>query len=418
MDSRELAWPPEGQLKRFWLIKYRIVDETGLGKDDVDCGLVGSVTFCLFSYKMAERPPEDCYAIHCYWEMAVGEKIEEVDVEPGTGSEYEHMLAQWNGPPLQNPIIVAVANLDLELDYPQPTVALARAVSQGIEGWVALDGPRSTWYPASDFPRDTEQSTVLKIHVGRRLLGFSEEPNRADYLQAESQELPPNIIIDAYEQLLDQIATGDDLQHAELLGYDSPLGEHFHAYAKALSRSTQIAPAQATVQAYEKLLAAANRCPDSMREDVYDTFSALGEHFDAFVEALVATGQAQRVTQLISVFEPLWDHNLGYQKLGKAAFQCGKMEEAERFLLTLRRSLDDCHRGESMSLLAEIWHRQGREKEANDLLIDCLRKLHEEGQTAKGSDKELFEDWYQHHRESFLRLYPDGESQLNSLGIS
>lgn len=69
VDHRDLNWPPERDAKHLWLIKYCVKDATGLKPDDVGVGLVGSITFCLFLYKLEQRPPEDCYAIHCYWEM-------------------------------------------------------------------------------------------------------------------------------------------------------------------------------------------------------------------------------------------------------------------------------------------------------------------------------------------------------------
>ena len=53
VDHRTLAWPPAKELTPFWLLRYRIRDQTGLENDDVDCGLVGSVTWCFFSYKHA-----------------------------------------------------------------------------------------------------------------------------------------------------------------------------------------------------------------------------------------------------------------------------------------------------------------------------------------------------------------------------
>ncbi len=69
-DHRELQGPPDRETKEMWLLKYLIKDETGLKPDNIGVGLVGSVTFCLFTYQLEQRPPEDGYAIHCYSEMA------------------------------------------------------------------------------------------------------------------------------------------------------------------------------------------------------------------------------------------------------------------------------------------------------------------------------------------------------------
>jgi hypothetical protein len=122
IDHRELSWPPSGRPKPFWLIRYR-VKKAPPEEDDVEVGLVGSVTFCLFTYQLAQRPPEDGYAIHCYWEMEGRRSISEAAVEEGS-NEYDAMLRQWTGAPLADAKITHVAELSPELGYPQ---RLARA---------------------------------------------------------------------------------------------------------------------------------------------------------------------------------------------------------------------------------------------------------------------------------------------------
>ena len=52
----------------------------------------------------------------------------------------------------------------------------------GQTGWLVLDGPRSRWYPESDMPPEVTTYTVLLLHVGQVLLGFSDEPDRRQYL--------------------------------------------------------------------------------------------------------------------------------------------------------------------------------------------------------------------------------------------
>ncbi len=190
VDHRELAWPPEGERKQLWLIKYRVKDTTGLGEDHIDCGMVGSVTFCLFSYKMAQRPPEDAYAIHCYWELTSQKLIREIEAQNGA-AEHRAMLHQWRGRPLKDAGIVTVAELSPKLHYLQNTVALAAASIDGEPGWAVLDGERSTWYPKSEFPDDAPHKTVLMVHVGRRLLGFEREPDRHKFLVREQADRDP-----------------------------------------------------------------------------------------------------------------------------------------------------------------------------------------------------------------------------------
>src|SRR5205085_6174999 len=109
VDKRTLAWPPERELKPFWLIRYSLRDKSGFGEDKLDCGVIGSMTFCFFSYEFAQRPPEDCYAIHCCWEMECQKLIEEMDVTDP--DEYASMMSQWSGEPFESPKIVKIAEL-------------------------------------------------------------------------------------------------------------------------------------------------------------------------------------------------------------------------------------------------------------------------------------------------------------------
>lgn len=168
IDHRELFWPPAGERKSLWLIQYRVKDE---GKVNVGVGLVGSVTFCLFSYQLEQRTPEDGYAIHCYWELCGAKLIAEHEVSKES-SEYDGMLRQYNLDGLSQIQIIRVAELSPELKYPQQLVGLATAVRQGEEGWVVLDGPRSGWYGKSTMPPDPYNQIPLMIHVGRTMLNF------------------------------------------------------------------------------------------------------------------------------------------------------------------------------------------------------------------------------------------------------
>jgi hypothetical protein len=180
IDHRELAWPPARKRIPLWLIEYRVKDTTGLADDDVGIGLVGSVTFCFFSYGLTQRPPEDAYAIHCYWEMEHEALISEMDVEPES-SEYRPMLRQCTLEGIDQATIVAVAEISPKLKYPRRLVGLAQAIREGNAGWIVLDGARSRWYGRPEMPAGTLDKTVLAIHVGRELLGLREEVDRLPF---------------------------------------------------------------------------------------------------------------------------------------------------------------------------------------------------------------------------------------------
>ena len=365
VDHRKLAWPPERELKPFWLIKYMVKDTTGLGEDDVDCGLVGSTTFCLFSKKLAQRPPEDAYAVHCYWEMEQAGLIDESDVRESS-REYEVLLKQWRGGPLENPQVLFVAELSPELHCQQRLVGLASARLEGADGWAVLDGDRSQWYPKSDMPAEAYENAVLKIHVGRHLLEFKDKPDRKNYLAAPASPKPAGEIVAAYQKLLSETA--------------------------------------------QKTGAA--------RKEAFDSFGPLEQHFDAYADALARTGRTAEIVSTIQVLAPHWDHCSGYLKLGAGAFKCGQFDLAESFLLKARDKCANWERSEEMGLLAEIWCRGGRQDEAKALLLECLGRLLAESKTATGSDKQLFEGWFQCQRGAFLRLFPsDAEAVLAAGGV-
>lgn len=70
-DSRELYWPPTGDRRRLWVIRYGY---QGDGKWDRGFGLTGSTTWAMLGDEAdAAMPPLDVYAIHCCWELEANE---------------------------------------------------------------------------------------------------------------------------------------------------------------------------------------------------------------------------------------------------------------------------------------------------------------------------------------------------------
>jgi tetratricopeptide (TPR) repeat protein len=413
VDSRELAWPPDGERRRLRLIKYRVRTSSVLEEDDVDVGLVGSVTFCLFSYKLAQRPPEDCYAIHAAWEMESAGLIRTMDVDPWS-REYDAMLKQWTGDALEEVVVTRVAELSPELRCPQGLVAMATAQRAGAPGWVVLDGPRSAWYASAEMPADVHDGTVLKVHIGRALLGFSTQPNRASFLAPPRPAPDPQAVVEAYEALLQQAREGDATTQELLVG-PSVFGKAFPMYVDACVTILGGPRGQQVVAAYEKLLAAATVADASLHGRdgrVFNTFTPVGDHWEDYVEALLELGRTTQVKDLVVRFEPFWQHNQGYGKLGAAAFKAGDLANAERLLNKLRMEYKDAHRSDTMSLLAEVWSQTGRLQEAKELLIHCMQRLQEEGETHSGRDRAMLETSFQRHRTTYLRLFPHDAAEL------
>jgi hypothetical protein len=415
IDQRELNWPPERTPKPFWLVKYCVRDTTGLKDDDVGVGLVGSVTFSLFSYKLEERPPEDGYAIHCYWEMQHRDLISEIEVEEDS-TEYDRLLADYRAGSIVAERITRIAELSPELKYPQRLVAIARAKENDSTGWLVLDGARTRFYSHRELPDVSFETTVLGVHVGRQLLGFTDEPDRRKYLRGDRSGRSPQELIEAFDRLLNQ-ARQDSLQAKKWLGNNSPLASAFPEYVQAKVTVEGVLQAVASASAYELLLEAAKPADPSVRDELFDTFSPLGKNLEAYTDALVVLKRQDKLPALVEMFRPHWDHNYGYGKLGAIAFRAGHDSLAEPFFLKLLGPSDKgwC-RSEHVGMLAEIWCRQGRQDEARTLLIEAMRGVLDESRSATGSDRQFYEEWFQNQRTAFLRLFPkEGEAALSRL---
>jgi len=417
VDSRDLDWPPERDRKSFWLIKYSVRDTTGLHEDDVGVGLVGNVTFCLFGYHLHMRPPEDAYAIHCCWELEGCKLITQKDVEEGD-HEYDSLLRQWNGRPLESPRIRRVAEISPDLDYPARMVGLARAMMAGAEGWAVLDGPRSWWYADDEMPEDKHGWVPLGIHIGSVLLGFPVDRERRSYLQNGPRLRAPAEIVDRFEALIGEGQESPE-QAASLLGRFSSLASAFDRYVDALVTCSRCPDRRsAVVRAYESLTKLLPIVPEAKIGEVLDNWAVLGSQFTDYVDAAAGVQRSNAIAELIARFRPHWKHALGYGVLGSAAFRIADMATAESLFLALKSTNSNWQRSEYMGQLAEVWTRTSRVSEAKSLLIDCLKSLSTESKTAKGSDKKLFEDWFQCHRSTYLRLFANEATQeLQHAGI-
>ena len=416
VDHRELKWPDTGEKKTCWIIKYVLRDREGLATDDVDCGLVGSATWCFFSKKMYLRPPEDVYAIHCYWEMEHTELLTEADVDDQ--KEYASMLKQWTGDALQNVEIIRVAEISPKLKYPQRIVALATATRGGKPGWVVLDGPRSHWYAQTEMPADEYYGTILQIHVGRNLLGFADEPDRAKFLANTIPERAPAEVVASYERILGELDGANEHRKKTLLAeWESPLGKHLVDYAKAREKTSGKSQAETVVEVYQRLLSAAQHASSDVQKKAYGFMEPLGSNFDAYVDALVATHRPADVMKAVAIFEPHFDNNAGYGKLGEAAFKAGDYPAAERFLTKLKKSSDEWQSFDEMSLLAETWQCEGRTDDARKFLVECLTRTLADAKKHTGADRRRCEVRYQQLRKTYLRLFPNEAASLAAKGI-
>jgi hypothetical protein len=352
VDHRMLKWPPEREEKPFWLIKYTNAASNALEEESSECGLVGSMTFCLFSYNLTERPPEDGYAVHCYWELTHAKLIDETRLDEKS-EEYASMLSQWKHGGLANAEMKYITECDPSLKLPQRVVGLASATFNDKGGWVVLDGNDSAFYPKDEMPEDSSDAVPLKIHIGRKLLGMPRQAERKRYLRGIPPAKDPRLIVEAY--------------HSEL----------------------------------EKAL----KLEGKKRERAFGSFSVLSGKFTAYVDACLKTDAQASLQRTIRSLAPMWEHNLGYTTLGEAAFQAGLIDDAECFLAKFRAECPDACRGETLDLLAEIWCEKGRNDDAKALLAECLEKLAEELKTAEGDERKTLAEDLEAKRQLMVRLF-------------
>ena len=71
VDTRQLYWPPTHDRRQLWVFRYRYDKEDGEVNEGL--GMVGSVTWAMFSSNTTELSPEDVYGLHCAWELIQNE---------------------------------------------------------------------------------------------------------------------------------------------------------------------------------------------------------------------------------------------------------------------------------------------------------------------------------------------------------
>jgi hypothetical protein len=256
------------------------------------------------------------------------------------------------------------------------------------------------------------------MHIGRRLLGLTgePEPERKSLIQVKA-ERPPEVIAAAYESLIARSASwSSEGKEAALRDYRLLRG-HFEAYVDAVCRLRGGTRAEHVALAYEKLLDILLPREDILGEELHFSTGVFRRNFDDYVKALVELKRPEKLREILPLFIPRWDHNLGYMTLGNAAFKAGDFDTAEKLFEKLRES-DEWQDYDEMALLAEILAQRGKQTEGKQLLLDCLEWVLKESRTATGSDQKRFEELFQNHRAAFLKLFPQCAEELTRRGIT
>ncbi|MEZ6151041.1 MAG: hypothetical protein R3C09_13045 [Pirellulaceae bacterium] len=415
LDQRQLHWLDSDEPLQMSLVRYRSAGQTLLDDDDIGVGIVGSMTWSFFSEGIEQLPIEDIYAIHCAHEAHVQYFIEELDASEllEDGIRLNSYREQWTGEPLEQVEFVHLFRIDkLILKIPQSTTAIATAVLDGEPGWVVFDGSRSRWYPQSQFPEATTALFVLRLHIGRQLLGFPAVEVR-QLRAVEHRELAPETVVSEYENWLGELPGASDEQRLDMLGsYGelSKLNRHFDKYVAAKASLTNQTQEAVYVDTYERLLEAAQRGDVTQRVETLDAFAVVGEKFPDYINCIAAE-DPQRVAKLIDLFEPYWDHYLGRRYLAKAAVQAGLRDEAQRILEPHVDDDDNIFGNENTQILAEIWVDTGRVDEARELLSKANKRIQDElsGPDIAEYGEEFVEELrlgLKQNQELYQRLFP------------
>ncbi len=444
LDQRSLPWLDSDGPIQVSLVRYRAAGQTPLDLEQNGVGIVGPMTWSFFSDDIQQLPIEDIYAIHCAFEAIQYGNISEIEASDFSDDNTrvaKSLIKQWSGAPLEQVELQTLHDFEESyLAYPQPQVAVATArrtitaespesdeakpdakLSTPTEGtaseagFIVYDGPRSRWYPAQEFPASTSAQTILRMHVGRQLLGFEPVASRSLRPLPPPLEISPETIVDTYEGWLQRLDDAEPDRRSDLLDTTSDLGRHYDKYIAAKSRLSGQSTDDWTIITYQRLLAAAQQVDPQYIADTLDSGSLIGEKFNGYVQ-IIALQHPQTVATLIKLLETHWDHARGRSLLGTAAWQAGLRDEAQRlFELHLSRGDTSEYFGKDWRILAEIWHSQGQTDKARQLLDDTIAEC----RTALG-DADLEDSDYQEYRQELqenldqhLKLYHTlfGEAQ-------
>jgi hypothetical protein len=353
LDRRTLVWPPSAAEREVFLLRSWTIN--GHGDEMRGLGMVLDGECRSVHQDMFERPVEDVYAHTCAYGLSRDGIL--IDDTVFRGHDYDSLLAQWKGRRPDQARMLSVAEIPARLNYGRPLVGIAEARIGGREGWLLLDGDRGQWIAYDEMPENTSSATVLLIHIGSRLLGFSGTTHRQPSRPAATLS-------------------------------DEALVERWRGWERdGLSRT-----GRRRLQAFTSM---------------YSPFwTGLREH----AETLARLNRGAEIVPTLRLLESEWaadprDHSLS---LGVAAEICGQDDLALRYLERAYLTDITWHRGDEAHRLARFWCARGRKAEAKDLLLACMRGSMKEYRASQyGGDMRTHEREYKAHRGVFVELLGD-----------
>lgn len=429
VDSRRLHWPTQDPDKPFWILRYRLRDRYGLAPDDINLGIVGSETWCHFMPQDNGRIAEDFYGYHCAWEMEMLDLIELVDLEGAPAEEFPVMLQQWQGDPLGDVKWQTIAKLDRELAYGAARVVVATAKLGDQQGWIVFDQERTTWYAQAEMPEDESSDSVLRIHIGRKLLGMFplDEAARLDtsrlrckqLARTKPPEIPPQQVVEVYERLLAKLSDPPSFERRNLVtDWSSPLVKHADDYAQAKHVTGQIPEHVTLFEVLNRITNVADTLSPKDRAEAFDEYSSVATVFDLYDESLPENVDREQSRSMLSRLQSNWQSESGQARLGRFAAHSGNDDLALQWLSQLDYGDGEYWTDEAYAY-AEVLCRADRQPEARSILLDQLKafaRAAEEDRSWFEDDDESVDD-FDRMRKAYVDMAGGDLSDLDAAGI-
>lgn len=361
IDRRKIKWPMDKEAQERWLIRWVVPETLVLSEGFVGVGMVGEKASVNFIDR-SDWLTEDYYAIYAYLDMLSKGLLKEIPSNAQSNSLERPKT--FNGEPLSKVTEIMLISTAPELKYLSEKSVLYLAQKAGKRGWLVVEGRQSTWYDA-DGVAAVRGDLILEIHVGRRVLGLKDEPNR---------KMPEK------EPLKNRLT------------------------------------AEETIAAYEQLIAIAKNGNAEEKEEVLDPAGPLYRFIEDYGKTLKEKNQGDRIDELLNFLEPHWRPYEVEQILGRAAYSAGRWDLAAKYFQSAPES-DISHWNND--LLAEILHSKGDSTKAKELLMSCLTKTYTEAKASSGRGRIVNEEIYQKRLAVLKQLFPgEADSLLKSKGLS
>jgi hypothetical protein len=419
LDEREIILPTVGK-KMIQRFSYQFNDEHGVAPPSVRYRLVEENKFS----SSIEIPPiasDDAYALMAYYSLRNTGALQETSLESLEDFVPQNMndwLSQWNGTEPLDVYLQTIVKTKPEAKMGNKTFALAFATIADEKGWVVFDEPNSKWYPETkqnNFVSQLGGIGLLRIQIGRRILGFSTEEIITSAPIPESNSSHTLLdTITAYERILHDLPTTDPAYQKELTSASGPIYQHAEIYLDSLAKVQNITHDDALVALFTRLLDLLDRVDRKARSNLLSGSSVLYRKLIPYSKAMVLRGRQQDLLAVVERLETEWHSESVRATLGHAAYLAGNSAKAEELIGPLAEyTYTAIAFYKELEILAELYAHKDRTAEGQKLLIECLKSVRSEIPRVSYPEGTVnchiaYRSLYQ----TYQRLFPEDEEPL------